>query len=217
MLSCSARQAGYIFEWEGGKEEEKAIKEGRKRGVGRHRRPHPISERVDFFPSPIPSFLPHSERCFNPIPFICGVGGGGGGCPFCSSPPSYPPSLRPFIPQSEGRTDSRIERISNRPLYPNRKNMWKEEDERGEVWEGKSDGHRYPVICRSTRPRHPPTHSLARSHTVEEQRNILSDGMRDDRAGRCGRAGKDLQATSTTVRWLGFQRSSSLSFFLGIA
>ena len=60
-------------------------------------RPHPISERVDFFPSPIPSFLPHSKRCFNPIPFICGVGGGGSGCPF-------PPCVLSFPSRKDGRT-----------------------------------------------------------------------------------------------------------------
>ena len=116
------------------------------------------------FPLPSSQFLPPSQqavpqshsiylRCRRRVPLLL--------------EPSLLHSLPASFHSPVGRTDSRIERISNRPLYPNRKNMWKEEDERGRI-EGKSDGHRYPVICRSTRPRHPPTRSLAHCRGATE-------------------------------------------------
>ena len=126
----------------------KAIKEG-KRGVGRRSGGLTHSRK-----EPTCSSSRHSERCFNPIPFICGVGCG----PLLFEPSFLPSFLRPFIPRG-GRTVVSNE-LATVHFTPTVKICGRR---------GKSDGHPYPAICRSTRPHQsPPTRSLAKSGGATE-------------------------------------------------
>ena len=139
---------------------------------------------------PSSSSAPHSERCSNPIPFMCGVGGVGGGCPFLlfESPLLLPFVLLSFPGRREGGREggtvvsNELATVHFTPTVKICGGIGRRRGRRERVTAVRSS---YPVICRSTRASSPPTNSGATEYLVRWHARRRQGG------------GKDLQAKTT--------------------
>ena len=161
------------------------------------------------FPSSSSS-APHSERCSNPISFICGVGSVGGGCPFLlfESPLLLPFVLLSFPGRREGGREggtvvsNELATVHFTPTVKICGGIGRRRGRRERVTAVRSS---YPVICRSTRASSPPTNSGATEYLVRW--HARRQGGKEGFASEDG--GDDDGRRSESV---GFFRPSSLSF-----